>query len=228
MLPRSSARPNRDAPSTAYLRCLRGQIVPPTSGKERIVFQAFMVLLMSSCMVTINTLLGQTGSPSAELSGALYEYPLMFCIAFAVRVFVANPLVDRIVPHVPPSLSGIRRTLAMTAINVGIMATIMAFFGTLVSRGPEGFTWTEALSHAPISVVMAGAVNFLAIGPLVKIAYTQAVRPRLASILRKARRASKALPHLVQAKCSRPKEKRMKDGDGWSAQDRASLETLLK
>lgn len=203
MPPRSDTHPNRDALNTAYLRCLRGQITAPTSGKERVFFQAIMVLFMSSCMVTLNALLRQTGSPSVELSGVLYEYPIMFCIAFVVRVFVANPLVDRIVPHVPTSLSGVRRALAMTAINVGIMATIMTFFGTLVSRGPEGFSWMEAASNAPISVLMAFAVNFLAIGPLVKIAYTQAVKPRLLSILQRTRRASKVLSHKLHATFSR-------------------------
>lgn len=203
MSPRSDTRPNRDARNTAYLRCLRGQITAPSSGKERVFFQAIMVLLMSSCMVTLNALLRQTGSPSVELSSVLYEYPIMFCIAFVVRVFVANPLVDHIVPHVPASLSGVRRALTMTAINVGIMATIMTFFGTLVSRGPEGFTLTEAVSNAPTSVLMAFAVNFLAIGPLVKIAYTQVVRPRLVSALQRTRQASKALSGMLQTAYSR-------------------------
>lgn len=157
----------------------------PTSGKERIVFQTLMVLFMSSCMVTFNGLLRQSGSPGIDLSSMLYEYPLIFCIALAMRIFVANPLVDRIVPHIPRSLSGVRRALVMTGINVCIMATIMTFFGILVSQGPEGFTWMEFASNAPLSVVIAFTVNFLAVGPLVKIAYIRIVKPLLVALVDK-------------------------------------------
>lgn len=198
---------NRDISDIAYLRCLRGQISAPNSGRERIFFQAIMVLFMSSCMVTINELLRQSGAPSSGIAGTLYEYPLMFCIAFIVRVFVANPLVDCIVPHIPSSLSGIKRTLAMTGINVGIMATIMTFFGTLVARGPEGFTWMEFVSNAPISVAMAFTVNFFAISPMVKIAYTRALKPRLIALAVRLKKMRKTLLNAFSSKPSKLKGK---------------------
>lgn len=174
-----SVRKDHTKADNAYLRCLRGQIAVPTSGKERVAFQMIMVLFMVSCMVTFNWTIRQTDISLGSFSGVLYEYPITFCIALIMRSFVANPFVDRIVPLVPGTLSGIGRSLVMTVINVGTMASIMTFFGTLISFGFDGFTWMEFISSIPISVPASILVNFLAIGPLVKILYTQAVKPRL-------------------------------------------------
>lgn len=187
-----STRKEHTKADNAYLRCLRGQITAPTSGKERVAFQMIMVLFMVSCMVTFNWAIRQTDISLGAFSGVLHEYPLTFCIALIMRTFVANPLVDRIVPHVPSSLSGIRRSLFMTVVNVGIMASIMTFFGTLISFGFDGFTWMEFVSSIPVSVPASIMVNFLAVGPLVKILYTQAVRPRLDTL--NAKRSSARKP----------------------------------
>lgn len=176
----------KTAPDNAYLRCLRGQVPVPASGAERFAFQTLMVFFMVSCMVTFNWLIRNPAPTPDAFAGMLYEYPLTFCIALAVRFCVANPLVDRIAARIPRALSGIGRTLAMTAANVCVMAPIMTFFGTLVSHGPEGFTWSAFALGVPVSIAAAFAVNLLAVGPLAKTLYARTLKPRILSLMRRA------------------------------------------
>lgn len=171
-----------------YLSALRGTLPMPANAKEQFVFQTLMVFFMVSSMVTFNWFLHTSDPTLSGYAQMMYEYPLMFFTGLLVRNFIANPLVGRIVPRVVPSaLAGFKRTLAMTGINVAIMATIMTLFGTLFSHGPAGFTWMTYVESLPISYVMAFVVNLFAVNPLVKIIFARGIRPSLPVLYKKAR-----------------------------------------
>ena len=188
----------RSLPDNAYTRALRGAVPVPAGGKDKLAFQTLMVFCMVTCMVTINWLLHASEITWAAYAQALYEYPLTFAAAFCVRLFVANPIVARVVPAVVPSdLVGFKRTVAMTLVNVVSMVTFMTFFGVLISNGPAGFTWLAYAEGLPVSLVLAFAVNLLAVGPFVKIAYAYAVRPGLARLREKIGEARAAARSLV-------------------------------
>ena len=122
--------------NNAYFRALRGAVPVPAAGREKLAFQMLMVLCMVVCMVTLNWLLHTPDLTPNGFSQALYEYPLTFTIAFIVRTLIANPLVEHIMHAViPATLSGLKRTVVLTLINVGIMVTIMTFFGVIISNG---------------------------------------------------------------------------------------------
>lgn len=164
---------NTDHPRSLYRTCLTGNLPIPRSGARRVVFQTIMVTIMVSCMVTFNWSLREQSISLDSFLGMTYEYPLMFLIALAVRLLIANPIVDRIVPHIPATLTGVRKSLAMTAVNVSIMATIMSIFGTLVSQGFVGFSWLSVAQSIPVSFIAAFVLNFFFVGPLVKVLYLQ-------------------------------------------------------
>ncbi len=171
----------------AYLRALRGAVAVPSEGKQKLVFQIMMVFCMVTCMVTCNWLI-HTSQPSLfAFSQILYEYPLTFAIALFVRTVVANPIVAGLAKAlVPAMLSGFKRTLAMTAVNVATMATIMTFFGVLISNGPFEFTWLSYLESLPTSYALAFFINLLAVGPFVKIIHARFVTPQLPHMREKA------------------------------------------
>lgn len=174
-------------PDNAYTRALRGALPVPTGGLAKLAFQTLMVFCMVTCMVTINWLLHTSDLSLSAYTQVLYEYPLTFAAALCVRMFVANPLVGRIVrATVPVHLVGIKRTLAMTLINVSTMVTFMTFFGVLISNGVDGFTWLAYGESLPLSFALAFAVNLLVVGPFVKIVFTGALKPGFLWVSEKA------------------------------------------
>lgn len=174
-------------PNNAYLRALRGAVPIPATGREKLAFQALMVFCMVVCMVTLNWLLHTPDLSPNGFSQALYEYPLTFIIAFVVRTLIANPLVEHIVRAVvPTTLAGLKRTVALTLINVGIMVTIMTFFGVIISNGPAQFSWLGYAQSLPFSFVMAFGLNFLVVGPAVKLIFAHIVKPKLMLLLQAA------------------------------------------
>ncbi len=176
-------------PNNAYLRALYGTVPIPAAGREKLAFQTLMVLCMVVCMVTLNWLLHTPDLSPNGFSQALYEYPLTFVIAFVVRTLIANPLVERIVHAViPATLAGLKRTAALTLINVGIMVTIMTFFGVIISNGPAQFSWLGYAQSLPFSFAMAFSLNFLIVGPAVKLAFAHIIKPKLTLLLQAARK----------------------------------------
>lgn len=174
--------------NNAYFRALRGAVPVPAAGREKLAFQMLMVLCMVVCMVTLNWLLHTPDLTPNGFSQALYEYPLTFTIAFIVRTLIANPLVEHIMHAViPATLSGLKRTVVLTLINVGIMVTIMTFFGVIISNGPLQFTWLDYAQSLPLSLTMAFVLNFLIVAPAVKLSFAHIVKPKLPLLLRKAR-----------------------------------------
>ena len=88
---------------------------------------------------------------------------------------------------IPATLSGLKRTVVLTLINVGIMVTIMTFFGVIISNGPLQFTWLDYAQSLPLSFTMAFVLNFLIVAPAVKLSFAHIVKPKLPLLLRKAR-----------------------------------------
>lgn len=157
-----------------YVDCLMGGANTPAAGPGKAVFQLLMVGGMVSFMATINGLLH---SGLDFFTHALWMYPLVFCIAFLVRIYVGDRIVGFVAPRlILPRLRGLARNLAMTALNVGVMATIMGSIMTLLLNGLDNYG-AQLASTLPITMAAAALVNFFIVGPIVKMIYNNVIAP---------------------------------------------------
>ena len=104
---------------------------------------------------------------------AIGGFALMFALAFLVRTFISSPLVDMVAPKLVLSrFDGVARSIGMTVINVVCTAPIMCALATLLLVGTDGFLLAY-LTKLPIMALIAAAVNFFIVGPVVKIVYNR-------------------------------------------------------
>ena len=68
----------------------------------------------------------------------------------------------------------IARGVAITVLNVCVMAPLMAALVTLLLMGPANF-WGQFADSLPISMAVATIVNFFVVGPVVKLLYYNAI-----------------------------------------------------
>lgn len=184
-----------------YKDCITGKTGAPHGKAEKTVFQIMMVFFMVTVMVTFNWNLHTDDHSPLHFALSLYEYPVMFAIALAVRLLVANPIVGRFADKVlAVRLDGIVRSAAITLVNVLFMASIMGVFGLAVTGG--GFatiTWETYSSLFPATWIAAFCFSFFIVGPLVKMLYYGFVAPAMAVYRSTSedKRASAALRTLV-------------------------------
>lgn len=166
--------PSPDVKRCSYLDCLAGRVSVPAKGPGKAAFTLLMVGGMVSFMATFN---GVLHSGLDFFVTAHWMYPLVFCIAFLVRVYVGDRVVGFLAPRlVMPRFRGLARSIAMTLLNVCVMGTIMGSVITLLLNGPDGYLWQLA-STLPVTMLVAALVNFFIVGPVVKMAYHNVVAP---------------------------------------------------
>lgn len=168
-------KPAASAPAhCTYLDCLMGRANTPTHGPGKGAFQLLMVGGMVSFMATFN---GVLNSGLAFFATAHWMYPLIFCIAFLMRLYVGDRVVSFVAPrYVLPRFRGLARSVIMTLLNVAVMGAIMGSAITLLLNGPAGF-WGQLASTLPVTMAVAALVNFFVVGPAVKMIYNNVLEP---------------------------------------------------
>ena len=154
----------------SYVECLKGNVPVPLTANGKTLFQVLMVGGMVTFMVTMN---GIANTGIGFLAQSHWLYPLMFALAFLVRTFISSPLVDMVAPKLVLSrFDGVGRSIGMTVINVVCTAPIMCALATLLLVGTDDFLLAY-LTKLPIMALIAAAVNFFIVGPVVKIVYNR-------------------------------------------------------
>lgn len=174
----NSTHIEREASSTdkpcTYVDCLLARVSAPQYAAGKSIFQLLMVGGMVSIMVTFN---GVMHAGLGFFVTSHWLYPLAFCLAFALRVLVANRLMGHLTAQRPfTRLSGFPKSLAVTAANVLFMATLMTCVMSLLLNGPDGLG-SYLLRSVPVSLAVAFAVNVLIVAPAVKYLYHRVLTP---------------------------------------------------
>lgn len=162
-----------------------------------------MVFFMVTVMVTVNWNLHTTDHSPLQFALSFYEYPAMFCIAFAVRFLVADPIVGIIIGKViVKHLNGLAKSVAITLSNVLVMATIMGAFGLIVTGGLGAFSWEQYAMMLPQTYCLAFLFSYFIVGPLVKMLYHTFFHPALEAFRAapQDKRVSVAFATLVRSK----------------------------
>ena len=151
-----------DRPRVSYGDVIMGRAVVPSDRIGFFVFQALMVIGMVSIMATFN---GVRADGIDFVIHNHWVYPIVFVFAFVWRRTVANAISGFLIPRlVAGRLSGPAACLAKSAINV----TSMNPFVCLLTRGPAGAV-SFLVASQPLSLVAAIGVNFLVVGPVIKM-----------------------------------------------------------
>ena len=157
-----------------YRDCLMGRANIPVHGPGKAAFTLLMVGGMVTFMATFN---GVLSSGLGFFAHAHWMYPLVFCIAFLMRLYVGDRFVGFAAPrYVIPHFHGLARNIAMTLLNVVVMGAIMGSIITLLLKGPAGF-WGELASTLPLTMTVAALVNYFVVGPAVKMIYNNVLEP---------------------------------------------------
>lgn len=158
----------------SYADCLKGAAPVPRNPAEKFIFQLLMVGGMVTFMATVN---GVLHSGLSFFSTAHWMYPLVFCLAFLVRVFIGDKVVGAIAGRfILPRFTGIARNIAMTVLNVAVMATIMGSVVTMLLNGPDGYL-VELLQTLPATALAALMINYFIVAPAVKLIYANHIEP---------------------------------------------------
>lgn len=172
--------PNKETPaadeprSYRYRDCLDGTAPIPKDALGNAIFSLLMAGGMTTFMVSFN---GVRHSGLSFFFDSLWLYPVIFCLAMALRFLYVNRAVAYLGPRfVFPRFAGARRNVAMTLVNVAIMAPVMATIVTVLLKGPEGLLLNLA-TELPLSMAAAVTVNLLVVGPVVKLLYHNVIRP---------------------------------------------------
>ena len=157
-----------------YLDCLKGAVPAPGKTNGATLFQVLMVGGMVTFMVTVN---GFRNTGFDFLVNSHWLYPLMFCLAFLVRTFIATPIVDKLAPKlVLDRLEGTKRSVGMTVLNVCCMAPLMCAIATLLIVGTDDYLM-RYLTTLPIVAPLAMLINFFIVGPIVKLLFFNVITP---------------------------------------------------
>ena len=172
--------PNKETPaadeprSYRYRDCLDGTAPIPKDALGNAIFSLLMAGGMTTFMVSFN---GVRHSGLSFFFESLWLYPVIFCLAMALRFLYVNRAGAYLGPRfVFPRFAGARRNVAMTLVNVAIMAPVMATIVTVLLKGPEGLL-LNLVTELPLSMAAAVTVNLLVVGPVVKLLYHNVIRP---------------------------------------------------
>lgn len=157
-----------------YRDCLNGTAPIPTDALGNAIFTLLMAGGMATFMVSFN---GIRHSGLSFFFESHWLYPVIFCIAMALRFLYVNRVVAHVGPrYVFPRFTGARRNVAMTLLNVAIMAPVMGSLVTMLLKGPDGLLLNLA-TEVPLSMLMSIGVSLLVVGPAVKLLYHNVIRP---------------------------------------------------
>jgi hypothetical protein len=149
-----------------YFDCLAGRAPVPHDPFASSVFSLMMVGGMVSMMVTIN---GVQHAGTAFFPALLWMYPVIACIALAVRLLFVNRIIGWVIPNlIIPNFKGALRGIMITLANVVLMAPTMGSLVTLLLVGPEGFI-SNIVIAVPFSMCAAFLVNTFIVGPAAKM-----------------------------------------------------------
>lgn len=156
-----------------YSDAIHGRVhVPDTGAPGKLIFTLMMVISMVTVMCTFNGT-RHYGSFIGFITHAHWLYPLIFVVAFTVRLSIADAIAGKIIPaYITPNFTGVRKTILITLTNVSIMCPIMSALATLLLNGTDDFFWNYLTSLAcayPFGILM----NFFVVGPLVKIGFNK-------------------------------------------------------
>lgn len=158
----------------SYRDALRGEVPVPQTINGATVFKVLMVGGMVTFMVTVN---GVRHTGFEFLAQSHWLYPLMFCLAFLVRTYIGDAIVGAVAPRtVLKWFDGVKRNIAMTALNVLCMAPIMCAIATLLLNGVHGYL-AAYITTLPIIIPIAFTVNYFAVAPIVKLLFNNRITP---------------------------------------------------
>lgn len=167
-------RNNETSNRYTYMDCLRGTVPLPKHVNGATLFQVLMVGGMVTFMVTVN---GLRNTGLDFLVNSHWLYPLMFCLAFLVRTYIGDAIVGAVAPRtVLKWFDGVKRNIAMTALNVLCMAPIMCAIATLLLNGVHGYL-AAYITTLPIIIPIAFTVNYFAVAPIVKLLFNNRITP---------------------------------------------------
>ena len=173
--PRTVSEEETAPKNVTYLDCLMGRAPIPRKGINKLMFTLLMVGGMVTFMTTFN---GVSHSGLAFFAQMHWMYPLIFALAFLVRIYIADKIVNFVAPRfLLPRFHGLARPIAMTALNVCVMAPIMASIITLLLHGPNNYL-AEVLVSITKNAGVAAFVSFFVVGPAVKMLYNNVVAKR--------------------------------------------------
>ncbi|MBQ9021318.1 MAG: DUF2798 domain-containing protein [Eggerthellaceae bacterium] len=102
-------------------------------------------------------------------------YPLIACVALLLRLELVGRFVDYLAPKIIfPHFKGVARTVAMTCLNIVVMAPIMTCVTTLLLYGTDHY-WFNVWDNLPISMLVSFFVNLFIVAPTVKMLYNRLV-----------------------------------------------------
>ena len=157
-----------------YLDALRGKVPVPQGANGATIFRVLMVGGMVTFMVTFN---GIRHTGLDFLMQSHWLYPLMFCVAFLVRTFYADKALGVIAPRtVLKWFSGTKLNVAMTALNVLLMAPVMCALAALLLNGTQNYLLSY-LTTLPMMMPVAFAVSHFVVGPAAKLLFNNRISP---------------------------------------------------
>lgn len=159
-----------------FFDCLSGKVGAPSGPASKSMFQLLVLCGMITFMVTFN---GVRHAGVDFFFESHWLYPIAFCLAFSLRLLVVNRLTGWILAR--PffgRFTGFARNVAITSVNVAIMAPVMGSFVTVLLSGLDNLAANLA-SALPVSVAVAFCVNLLVVGPLVKYLYHHVLPPTI-------------------------------------------------
>lgn len=163
-----------------YRDCLDGTAPVPQDALGNALFSLLMAGGMVTFMVTFN---GVRHGGLGFVATSHWLYPLVFCIALSLRMLYANRIAGFAVARwIRPHLDGVPRTVAITLLNVGIMAPVMCSIVTLLLKGASDLPANIA-AELPLSLLVAILVNLLVVGPAARLLYHNVILPATGSRL---------------------------------------------
>lgn len=170
-----TTEPGKKSPSVcSYIDCLMGRAEVPSTKPD---FTAFQLVMVASMIFVNTTISGLAHSGLDFLRLSHWMYPVTFCIAFFIRVTIANKITGPIMKNaVNPRFGRFVRNIAASVVNVSVMATIICAATTLLTIGIDGFV-QSFLASLPATLTVGILVHFFFVGPLVKMAYCRSTKP---------------------------------------------------
>ncbi len=157
-----------------FRECLDGTAPVPQDPFGKGLFQLLMAGGMTTFMVTFN---GVLHDGLSFIITSHWMYPLILCLSLGMRFLFANRLAGALAPHVHAAVHGnFARNVAMSALNVAIMAPVMGCIVTMLMHGPDGF-FAQLAATLPLSAPVSLLVNLFVVGPAVKMIYHNIIMP---------------------------------------------------
>lgn len=156
-------------PRYSYADALCGRIPVPDAGAPgKLIFTIMMVASMVTIMCGFNGTRHYDWNAAAFFINGHWLFPLIFIIAFSVRISLADAITSRIIPNViAPNFDGIAKTALITLVNVTVMCPIMSALATLLLNGFDNYAY-EYITALAAAYPVALLVNFFLVGPAVK------------------------------------------------------------